>query len=193
MKHDLNNNDRAIVLLSGGIDSAACAYFYKEQGFLVESLFINYGQPAAIKEERAAGEIASYLSIPIKQLSLSGACHKVKTEVGGRNAFLLFAALMEFSGSSGTIGIGVHAGTTYYDCTKDFLSQTQKLFDGYNAGCIQIGAPFVSWSKYDIWKYYRQTGMPEHLTYSCELGLQQPCGSCLSCQDLEKLYACKEH
>ena len=44
----------AWVLLSGGIDSAACAYYFQQRGDNVEAVFIDYGQAAAHAEFRYA-------------------------------------------------------------------------------------------------------------------------------------------
>ncbi len=43
-----------------------------------------------------------------------------------------------------------------------------------------------------VWSYCKRLGVPVELTYSCEMGKDQPCGKCLSCKDLEKLYAAGE-
>ena len=189
---DEKENVNVLVLLSGGIDSALCAQLYKNQGFLVETLFIDYGQLAATKEADSALKVAKHLSVPIKNISLKGIHTKMQGEIGGRNAFLLFIALMAFSQKSGIIGIGLHSGTPYYDCSEEFVNRIQDVFDRYTDGCVKIGAPFLNWSKAEIWNYFCRTGIPFQLTYSCERGLQQPCGKCLSCKDLEKLYACKK-
>lgn len=37
---------RVIVLASGGVDSTACLFYYREAGHDVEALFIDYGHPA---------------------------------------------------------------------------------------------------------------------------------------------------
>lgn len=183
-------NTDVLVLLSGGIDSTACAYLYKSQGFSVEALFIDYGQPSASKEAEASRSLAEYLSIPIRDLCLMGQCDKEGGEIKGRNAFLLLAALMEFPSRSGIVGIGLNTGTQYYDCSEEFVKKLQEIFDGYTDGCIQLGVPFLKWHKAELWEYFCQARLPTHMTYSCELGLQQPCGKCLSCRDLEALDAC---
>ena len=65
-----------LVLLSGGIDSAACAQFYKRQGYSVKTLFIDYGQQAALKEAEAALKISKHLALPLNKLSLKDANNK---------------------------------------------------------------------------------------------------------------------
>lgn len=180
---------KALVLLSGGLDSAACAHFLIDKGFLVEALFIDYGQVSASREVVAAKKIAKFLSIPFKEFSVNTNIKKTSGEIKGRNAFLLFTALLEFPEKSGIIGIGIHDGTSYFDCSENFINQVQILFDDYTNGCVKIITPFVNWSKGEIWNYLNKSSFPVDVTYSCELGLPQPCGRCLSCEDLEELYA----
>lgn len=107
----------------------------------------------------------------------------------GRNAFLLHVALMAFSHPAGIIALGIHSGTRYVDCTAGFLRHMQASFDLYADGRIRVDAPFLNWSKREIWEFCRKIGAPLELTYSCENGADQPCGKCASCQDLEALYA----
>jgi len=62
----------AIVLLSGGIDSAACVAFYKQLGHDVSGLFIDYGQPVREQEERSAAAIAAHYKIPFTIVRCTG-------------------------------------------------------------------------------------------------------------------------
>ena len=157
MKYDSlkNKGVNVLVLLSGGIDSVSCAHFYKSRGYSVGALFIDYGQKAAIIEADASIKLVKHLLLPLKRISLTGTRNKIHGEILGRNAFLLFVALMEFQQKSGLIGIGLHSGTPYYDCSEDFVNRMQSFFDCYTDGCIKIGAPFLTWSKGDIFEYFR--------------------------------------
>ena len=177
--------------MSGGIDSTTCMLFYRQQGFRIEGLFIDYGQPAVKKELQAIEKLATLYSISIKRVILSGIEIQALHEIPGRNELFLSIATMYFPEPSGIIAIGVHDGTLYYDCSKDFIFYTQHIIDGYKDGRISIGVPFLEWSKLEIWNYLKQFRLPIGITYSCELGLDQPCGKCSSCKDLEALYACK--
>jgi len=178
---------KVLVLLSGGIDSTACVYYYYTNKFNVSALFVDYGQAAVKPELRAAGRICKHYNIKLKKITLSGGNKWGKGLIIGRNAFLLFTALMNFKYESGLISIGIHSGTTYWDCSKNFAESIQKLFMAYSNNCISIDVPLLEWSKRDIWDYCIKEKIPLNFTYSCELGLKQPCGKCLSCKDLEKL------
>ncbi|MEE8452645.1 MAG: 7-cyano-7-deazaguanine synthase [Thermoguttaceae bacterium] len=177
------------VLLSGGIDSAACAAFYLRQGFAVETLYIDYGQAAAKHEEVAAAAIAERFGVPHVRYMWSGGSIKGSGEICGRNAFLLFGALMEIGNRHGLLAIGLHSGTPYYDCGESFMSATQLLLDGCTDGRIKAVAPFLTWNKREIWEFCIDCGVALGLTYSCEKGSDKPCGECLSCLDRRTLNA----
>ena len=177
------------VLVSGGLDSAACVAFYLQSGFVVSGLFIDYGQAAQIQERRSAGCIAKHYGIQLRSLCIDGCRSRSDGLVIGRNAFLLFTALMESEEAFDLIATGVHAGTQYYDCSGSFLQSIQVVFDGYTGGRVRIGAPFLQWSKLDVWDYCQHRKVPISLTYSCEAGGETPCGRCLSCRDVEALHA----
>jgi 7-cyano-7-deazaguanine synthase len=183
---------RVLVLLSGGIDSAAVVAFYLGQRCEVSGLFVDYGQIAGPKELMAARQVAAYYRIPLRQVACDGVESMGGGLILGRNAFLLFMALMQFDAKTGVIATGIHAGTRYYDCSEPFTKTAGVIFDGYADGRIRIGTPFLTWSKADIWAFCRDRRVPVHMTYSCELGREQPCGECNSCKDLEALDACSK-
>ena len=183
------SNLNCLVLLSGGIDSSACIDFYKRQKFKVSGLHINYGQSASAPESTASTAIAQYYNIPLKQLIISGSRKKEASEVLGRNAFFIFTALTELEINAGIIVLGIHSGTPYFDCSPIFISKIQEIIDGQLSGSIKISTPFIKWSKQDIWYYCKKYHVPIELTYSCERGGIQPCGTCMSCKDLEALLA----
>ena len=175
------------VLLSGGLDSAACIAFYQGRGHPVHALHIDYGQSAAKQENAASEAIADHFRVRVHKLCLRGAHAKSSGLVQGRNAFLLLAALMEFSDRASFFATGMHAGTAYGDCTPTFVDSMQRVFDIYTDGVCRVAAPFVEWTKRDIWEFCVKREIPVNLTYSCEVGGRKPCGRCLSCKDLEVL------
>ena len=181
-----------VVLVSGGIDSAACINFLQRQEFTVSGIHVSYGQRAAGHEAVAASAVAEYYGVPLSFCQLKGARRKSAGELIGRNAFLLFTALMELNEQPAILVLGIHSGTPYTDCSPHFVTNVQTLVDAHCDGSVQVLAPFLEWSKKDIWDYCLAHGIPLELTYSCELGLSQPCGACLSCRDLEVLRACQK-
>ncbi|MCE5187414.1 MAG: 7-cyano-7-deazaguanine synthase [Planctomycetaceae bacterium] len=174
------------LLLSGGIDSTACLYYYVNHGFATRAVHINYGQLAATQELRAVKQITDHFDIALNVITLKGLKGEKKDYIIGRNAFLLMTALMECP-ESNMIAIGIHGGTSYSDCTVNFIEQIQRLFDLYTKGSVQVAAPFLAWTKKEIYDYCKTNRLPLEITYSCEYGKVQPCGLCLSCRDLEAL------
>jgi 7-cyano-7-deazaguanine synthase len=169
--------------MSGGLDSTACAWFLKEQGMSVRGAFIDYGQAAAAAERRAVVCLANTLAIPLEAFEV-GASHTLGAgELPYRNAFLIFTALFLLRQDIGILAIGVHAGTPYFDCSAPFVSSISRLVAEHSDGRVTVVAPFLDWRKRDVIMYCQQQGVPIQLTYSCEAGLEPPCGRCLSCRD----------
>lgn len=158
-----------LVLLSGGIDSTACVEYFASRQFHVEALFINYGQHCAVQELAAAKSVASYYGIPFRVLDV-GTKMSSATYIRARNMFLLSLALLIFGPDSGLISIGIHYGTQYPDCSQNFLEASQRLFDLYESGRVQISAPFLNWTKMDIVEFARANNVPLHLTHTSNPG-----------------------
>jgi 7-cyano-7-deazaguanine synthase len=177
------------VLLSGGIDSSTCLAFFLSQGMSAQGIFVDYGQASAKREARAARVIAAHYGVPLIRLAWSGCTEKGGGLIRARNAFLVMGALMELPEQVSQLALGIHAGTPYVDCRPSFLSAIQAVIDQYELGSVRVAAPFVRWTKSDIWQLSKQLKVPTNLTYSCELGLVQPCGRCDSCADVEALIA----
>jgi 7-cyano-7-deazaguanine synthase len=172
------------VLFSGGIDSMVCAHLLMSQGYGVNCLFVDYGQPAAAQEKKAAKllvtslPLASFVSCAATPVSALGS-----GEIAGRNGFLIFSALTLAGVQRGVLAMGIHAGTPYYDCSLDFARRISNLVEGYTDGCLQLLFPLIEWSKPEIVAYAHEHGLPVRRTYSCEAGTSPPCGKCYSCLD----------
>src|SRR5579872_850557 len=179
-------NDQVIVLLSGGIDSAACAAAAKERA-RARCMFVDYGQPAAEREKNAADQICGALSIPLTAITVSAHANFGVGEILGRNAFLVLTALMFGDVRDGEIMIGIHSGTPYYDCMPAFLVSMNRLVGEYTDGRTRVVAPFLGQSKLQIVEYLRRTVIRTEMTYSCEAGTQTPCGRCMLCRDRKTL------
>jgi 7-cyano-7-deazaguanine synthase len=118
----MKSEPNAIVLLSGGIDSAACARYLQESGQSVHALFVDYGQKAAGPERNAAEQLSSVLGVELSTIQMKAPGSFGTGEISGRNAFLIFCCLLvKGRERPNAIGIGIHAGTPYYDCSSAFL------------------------------------------------------------------------
>jgi|GEM_PF-555853 len=179
---------RALVLLSGGIDSAACAHFLQKT-FRVDGLFVDFGQGALAQERIASRAVAAALAIGWSEASLRLEKRFGSGEIPGRNALLLTLAAAAKPTGTSIIAMGIHAGTPYYDCSPAFAEKVDALLQEQSGGDLRFLAPFLTWSKAEIYEYCRQEGLDLSSTYSCEAGGDSPCGCCLSCQDRLRLNA----
>jgi 7-cyano-7-deazaguanine synthase len=178
---------KAIVLLSGGIDSAACVHLLLAQGMTVEGVFFDYGQAAAPLEKAAAQSIAQHLGIALCVVSINGPAKHTAGEVPGRNAFLILSSMVLKPLSAGVLALGIHSGTAYYDCSPAFMETMSSLVAEQTDGALVVVAPFLEWSKKQVYDYFTNAKLPIELTYSCETGTDKPCGRCNSCRDREAL------
>lgn len=185
--HNSNRPATVAVLMSGGIDSLACAHMLRGQGMQVRAIFVDYGQAALEPERDAVNSLTASLDIPLTTVSARGGNAFNTGELIGRNAFFVAAALFLGDVREGLIALGIHAGTPYYDCSPNFLKQIQNLTEEQTGGRVSVSAPFVSWNKRQIHQYVTSAGLLLEETYSCEAGTVPTCGACASCQDREAL------
>ena len=189
MTTDVSNQSSAIlgkdviVLLSGGSDSTCCVHYFKSLDFIVKGVFINHGQLSKDMELMSVKRIANYYDIKYEVIYFNAPREFQSGEIMGINAFLIFSALMLFDKYHGMIGIGIHNGTNYFDCSELFVKEVNAVLDSYSDGRIKLVAPFLEWDKMLIAEYCQRHQIPIHLTYSCENGTNPPCGQCTSCKD----------
>ena len=183
----MERSRHATVLMSGGIDSAACAAFLIAQGLEVSAVFVDHGQAAADFERKSVRSLATKLEIDVQELAFTGAAPFGSGELVGRNAFLVFSALFAIRARSSRIALGLHAGTPYYDCSPAFIETINRAVSEHTDNAVQVVAPFIEWTKRDVYNYFVQAGLPTELTYSCESGRSPVCGRCASCQDRKAL------
>lgn len=178
-------SDGVLVLTSGGLDSSTLLAYLRSEGTPVAGLFVDFGQPAAASEQSAARFFCDALGATFLTIEYRGRCVKAG-ELRGRNALLVHMALLEFPFRSGAIGIGIHAGTTYRDCSPPFVDLMQTSLDFHTGGSVGITSPFVAWTKADILALAVQLDLLVTRTYSCERA-NTPCDRCPSCSDRRAL------
>ncbi|RQD72925.1 MAG: 7-cyano-7-deazaguanine synthase QueC [Candidatus Syntrophonatronum acetioxidans] len=198
---------KAVVLLSGGLDSTTCMSVAQGEGYLLYALSFDYGQKHR-RELGRASQIASYYHCPehrvIKldqvggsSLTREGAEIPVyeereeipSTYVPARNILFLSYAL----GYGETVGaeaiyIGVNAidYSGYPDCRPEFIEAFQQVIkvgtkSGVEGRPIKIKAPLLNLTKGEIIKLGIKNKAPLHLTTSCYHGGDKACGRCDSC------------
>ncbi|MDP2923515.1 MAG: 7-cyano-7-deazaguanine synthase QueC [Candidatus Omnitrophota bacterium] len=196
---------KAIILLSGGLDSATTLYFAKKLGFKLTALIFNYHQRHK-KEIEAAKKIAelnnvvhyvvkinlawthSSLTDMKKHVPLNRnlATHEIpSTYVAARNiVFLSYAFSLAESIGAKKVFIGAHIQdySGYPDCRPQFLKAFEQAVDiGMKQGDIKIEAPLINKSKKEIIKMGLKLGVPFQHTWSCYQGGKFPCQKCDSC------------
>lgn len=193
----------AVVLLSGGLDSATALYFAKAQGYKCFCLIFDYGQLHK-KETVCAVKIAqkskcaygiSKISLPWKGSALLNKKIKIPekvskgipdTYVPARNIiFLSFALSFAETIKAKAIFIGAHAQdySGYPDCRQNFFKAFIKMAKAGTVGGkkIKILTPLLNKNKSQIIKLGQKLKVPFDLTWSCYRGKRYPCGKCASC------------
>ena len=208
-------NKKAIVLLSGGIDSAVTLYLAKKLKFRVTSLIFDYGQKHR-KEIEFAKKIARITKCPYRLIKLGfpwkgsslldkkssvpvGRSFKEikrnipSTYVPARNLiFLSVAASFAESIRAQAIFIGAHTEdySGYPDCRKAFFDIFKKaITEGTKGGKhIKIYTPLIDKAKKEIIKTGLRLKVPFKFTWSCYKGGKKPCGVCDSCLFRKKAF-----
>jgi 7-cyano-7-deazaguanine synthase len=199
---------KAIVLLSGGLDSATTLFFAKKCGFKCFCLIFEYGQRHK-KEIGLAKKIARRakaqfrvlkISLPWKGSSLLDKSIDIPlsrgksrgiplTYVPGRNTiFLSFALSFAEAVGAGTIFIGANSidFSGYPDCRPAYYRAFSKLIrlatkSGVTGKAIAIRTPLIRKTKAEIIKLGHRLRVPFEHTWSCYRGESNPCARCESC------------
>ncbi len=202
---------KAIVLLSGGLDSATCAAQAIADGFQVTALSFNYGQRHE-RELAAAKDVARHFGITrhhVISVNLAewggssltdedmplptdgtSADEIPSTYVPGRNTvFIAIALSLAEAEAAAAIYLGINAVdySGYPDCRPEYLAAFQTLAAlsskaGLEGHAPDLVAPLVMDSKADIVTRALRLGVPIEKTWSCYEGGLKPCGRCDSCR-----------
>jgi 7-cyano-7-deazaguanine synthase len=202
---------KAVILLSGGLDSATALAIARHQGFDCHALSVDYGQrhraeldaaarvaqALGVREHRVVpigiaqfgGSALTDTSIPVPETPSQGI---PVTYVPARNTLLLALALgwAEALGAR-DIFIGVNAldYSGYPDCRPEFIAAFQTLADlatkaGVEGQGFRIHAPLIDLTKAEIIRRGTALGLDYGLTLSCYQADPQgrACGRCDSCR-----------
>lgn len=201
----------AVVLLSGGIDSATAAAQAIIDGYRPIALSFRYGQRHEC-ELRAARNVAKELGITEHYIldvrlyqwggsALTDESIKIPTDgvkadvipatyVPGRNTVFIAIALSLAEAKSATaiyLGINAVDYSGYPDCRPEYLAAFQHLASLSSKAALEgkninLVAPLVEDSKVEIIQRAVRLKVPIHLTWSCYQGGVEPCGVCDSCR-----------
>src|ERR1700723_2910568 len=201
---------KAVVLLSGGMDSCVTAAI-ANQSHQLALLHASYGQRTEARERRAFEEIADFygvserllirldsfaqiggsaltdrrITVPESEETVAPSSGIPVTYVPFRNAHFLSAAVSwaEVIGAEAIyIGAVEQDSSGYPDCRPDYYEAFQQLIrTGTRHGSIRVETPLISMRKHEIVRRGLELGAPFHVTWSCYTGNQAACGTCESC------------
>jgi 7-cyano-7-deazaguanine synthase len=202
--------ERAVSLLSGGMDSATVLAIALKKGYDVTAITFDYGQRHS-KEIASSEAICNFYGIKQKKIKIDlrqiGGSSLTSdkpvperpykeigkeipaTYVPSRNIIFasVAAAYAETIGSN-IIFIGANSVdySGYPDCRPEFFKEFQKsLTLGTKIGIergFEIEVPLQSMSKGEIVKLAESLKVPLKLTWSCYNGGEKACGTCDSCR-----------
>lgn len=203
------SNKRAVVLASGGMDSATAGAVAQENGYDLHMLHTSYGQQTESKEYDCAKaqaehfDAAAFQQLAPDHLATIGASSLTDEEltvseadmesddvpssyVPFRNANLLAMAVAYAEANDcDAVFIGAHSEdfSGYPDCRPAFFEAFQHVVTvgTKDETNIAIEAPFVEWSKTDIAERGLALDVPYELTWSCYRSEEPACGTCDAC------------
>ncbi|WP_432695420.1 7-cyano-7-deazaguanine synthase QueC [Marinobacterium sp. YM272] len=202
---------RAVVLLSGGLDSATALAIAKSQGYSCHVLSFDYGQ-RSLTELNAAREIAASVGVTehrVLRLNLEDFGGSALTDksidvpdgetegipvtyVPARNTVFLSLALgwaEVLNAEAIFIGVNAVDYSGYPDCRPEFIDAFEKMANlatrnGVNGDLIKIETPLIDLTKAQIIEKGMQLGIDYSKTLSCYQADDQgrACGQCDSCR-----------
>ena len=209
MPGSVNESTKAVILVSGGLDSATVLAMAKAQGFDCHALSVDYGQrhrselKAAARVANANGVQLKILPLDLRAIGGSALTDDIDvpetespgipvTYVPARNTIMLSLALAwaEVLGSD-DIFIGVNAVdySGYPDCRPEFIAAYQQMARlatraGVEGGKATIHTPLIGLTKAEIIHRGVELGVDYSLTVSCYQAdsAGRACGVCDSCR-----------
>ncbi len=198
---------KAVILLSGGLDSTTCMAVAKHEGYELYPVSFDYNQRHK-RELELAKEVAAYFdakehrvftiqnvggsaltdpSIDVPEYEGDGEIPI--TYVPARNVLFLSYALgyAEVIGAEAIfIGVSAVDFSGYPDCRPEFIDAFQQVVNvgtaaGVKGNSIKIETPIINLSKAETIKLGLKYDTPYHLTTSCYNGGEKACGVCDSC------------
>lgn len=210
------NESKAIVLLSGGMDSLVTAAIAAQENSELYFLHASYGQRTQEKERQCFEQFATYYKakeqkvidlIWLRELGGSRLTDSgyeptddaqsksfPDTYVPFRNANLICIAVSwaEVVGAQSVyLGVVEEDSSGYPDCSKTFIQAMQKMID---VACgasqpIRLHAPVIGMDKSMIISTGMSLHAPFELSWSCYFSSDKACGKCDSCRLRLKAFA----
>ncbi len=203
---------RAIVLLSGGLDSAVALYWARSQGWhLLPIEFEYYQRPE--RERRACRDLWAHagikegivvpvpflreaVDIPPQELNNPALAGSPQGYIPLRN--LIFYALAAYHAEirGARYIVGGHNRTdceSFPDAGSTFWEQLNQIFRlaiwSHCAIKTEIVLPLLEMEKAAVLRLGSRLGVPFDLTWSCYFDADHPCGTCESCLERDRAFA----
>lgn len=202
--------EKAILLLSGGIDSAVALYWAQHKGYEVIALSFNYDLRPE-QEKKAAKKLVDYLNIKAIEISLPyvkeaidlrlegfpvpSVVHAPEGFIPSRNLvfYSIAAYFAEVYGCKFIIGGHLVVDPIKFpDAAPDFFTSLEKLIQKgkhkRDKSYIRIILPLAKMTKENVVKLGRKLNVPFEWTWSCYSDGKQPCGKCSSCRKRDEAF-----
>ena len=207
---------KAIISLSGGMDSATVLAVAIQRGIDVRAVGFRYGSKHGNYENVAAEKLAVHYGVPFCLVDLTSITRHfsshllqhggeipeghyesetmAQTVVPARN--MIFASVLAgvaWTEGAGEVWLGIHAGdhAIYPDCRPAFFGAMKLAVEKGSDDRVILVAPFLHSKKGDILSRGLELGVPYELTRTCYKDQSIACGRCGACR--ERLEAFEEN
>ncbi|HEU5139679.1 MAG TPA: 7-cyano-7-deazaguanine synthase QueC [Bacillales bacterium] len=202
---------RAVIVLSGGLDSTTCMGIANEKGYDLYPITFSYGQRHD-REVEHAKKVAEYYEVKEHRIVDIGFFNQIggsaltddsltvptdgvedeipATYVPARNLIFLslasaYAEVIE--AQAVIIGVSAVDYSGYPDCRPEFIESMEQTVNlatktGVTGESIQIQPPLIDMTKKETVEEGLRLNVPYHLTTSCYKGDEAACGVCDSCR-----------
>jgi len=190
---------KALVLMSGGLDSSTCLYWAKDNFDEVEAITFNYFKRINV-EKKATRAIARQADVKLSEVKIPFIKEKLhysnskstgdslQSYIPLRN--LIFYSMAGYYAQVNNISnlVGGHKandGKIFKDATKSYFRKMNELILQGLVDSIdcKIVLPLKNKSRLDVIRMANMLNVPMELTWSCHKQRKSPCGSCYSCKE----------
>ena len=185
---------KALISLSGGLDSSVVMWWMHSQGYNLQAFTVNYGQVNAQQEIAASINLCSKLNIKLDILSLSAPHLKLSQNIltnpcASSITSIVPARNMILASLGTSIAINIHAHLIafgfnkadhdeYIDCRPSFIEKIDKVAQQFS---VRIFSPLSGLDKKSIFSMAQSLDVPIKLCWSCYRNGVNQCGKCQAC------------
>lgn len=209
-------NEKAIAIVSGGLDSVTMAYDLAEEGYDLEFVCFDYGQRHRRETELSRWH-AKQIGAPFHLIDITSIGAHLKgsaltddidvpagnydepsmriTVVPNRNAiFLAIAYGIAVAQNATMVATAVHAGDhfIYPDCRPAFIESFDAMqrtaVEGFGHPDLRLNAPYLRLTKAEIVALGSILNVPFNETWSCYVGGVNHCGVCGTCRERQEAF-----